>query len=475
VRKKRFAVIGAGPAGLVTAKTLLRADFEVQIFEKGSFVGGIWVQDNDNGRNFVYDNLCINTSKRLTEFGDFPFRDLKQKVPSHKDMALYMHQYAEHFGLLSKVEFRTEVLRVTPSDEQDYRWCVECSGGRTERFDSVAVCSGVFARPGPPSTLLRNFIGNYLHAAEYREPSRFLSRRVCVVGAGNSAADIASDLCASAARVVLVARSPVFVVPHFFFGLSTNDIARALQRSWIPDKVRSWVMRLLVRAVHGDLTEYGFKPLTHRVHATISSSIIPDICFGRVSVKNGIEDVSGSTIVFDDGTSEEFDDIVAATGYITEFPFLSPEVVEPQDNKLQLFKRIVPPGHPGLYFIGMINLDTPINFVCERQARWIVEYELGTACLPDEADMRTDIANKDRWVQATFGPSRRHSVQEDSRRYYCELAQELDKGRRRANRARSSRGEKARFPAIGETFQRLTSALRGRRESIGDRKCSGVK
>ena len=267
-----------------------------------------------------------------------PFRDLKQKVPSHKDMALYMHQYAEHFGLLSQVEFRTEVLRVTPSAEQEYRWRIECSDGHTEHFDSVAVCSGVFARPCPPSTLLRNFSGDYLHAAEYREPSRFLSRRVCVIGAGNSAVDIASDLCVSAAKVVLVARSPVFVVPHFFFGLSTNDIARALQRSWIPDKVRSGAMRLLVRAVHGDLTEYGFKPLTHRVHATISSSIIPDICFGRVTVKTGIEEISGSTIVFEDGISEEFDDIVAATGYITEFPFLSTEVVDPQDYKLELFR-----------------------------------------------------------------------------------------------------------------------------------------
>ena len=49
---RRVAIIGAGPAGLVSAKTMKESGFDVTVYEIGSVVGGTWVFDNDNGRNF---------------------------------------------------------------------------------------------------------------------------------------------------------------------------------------------------------------------------------------------------------------------------------------------------------------------------------------------------------------------------------------------------------------------------------------
>ena len=71
------------------------------------------------------------------------------------------------------------------------------------------------------------------------------------------------------------------------------------------------------------MTCLGFKPLRQRVHATISSTIVQDILFGRdCAVKQGIRSIEGSAITFVNGSQEDFDCIIAATGFVTEFPFL---------------------------------------------------------------------------------------------------------------------------------------------------------
>lgn len=432
MKKRRAAVVGAGPAGLVTAKTLLAAGLDVTIFEKGSFVGGTWVYDNDNGRQYLYRNLHINTSRALTAFRDFPFDASVQLIPDHRDLATYLKRYADHFGLTERVRFRSEVKEVQPIAGGRGGWTVSLANAAAETFDCVVVCTSPFADPIVPRDIEQVFTGELLHSSAYRAPEAFVGKRVCIIGAGNSAVDIASDICTTAARTVIVARSGVFVMPHTVMGRSIGDLNhRYLQKPWIPSGLRRRIIGLLVHIVHGRMTDHGFKPLKHRVHATISSTIIQDIIFKRVQVKNGIQSIEGDTVRFDDGSSEQFDSVIAATGFTTEFPFLSAEIIKPVGSRLDLFKRIVSPDWPGIYFVGMINLDTPINFACEKQAQWIAELELGGVTLPTPAEMHADVAAKQRWVEGRYGTAQRHGVQEESVLYYAELDRELKQGRRR--------------------------------------------
>jgi dimethylaniline monooxygenase (N-oxide forming) len=434
LQQRRVAVIGAGPAGLVTAKTLKDKGFKVVVYEKGSMVGGAWVYDNDNGRNYLYRNLHINTSRKLTQFADFPFDAATQRIPDHRDMARYLKAYAHQFDLYSLIRFRTDVVAIrppAPGAAGDMGWTVRTADSQEDAFDAIVVCTGPFARAAHAEEVRGGFAGEYLHSSGYRAPEAFVGKRVCIIGAGNSAVDIASDICTTAARTVLVARSPVLVMPHFVLGRAIGDIGALLQRRFIPTAFRRKVMGWLIRAVHGEMTSHGFKPLTHRVHATISSTIIQDILFERVAVKQGIATIADRDIGFVDGSREQFDCIIAATGFVTEFPFLSEDIVRPVNNRLDLYKRIAAPGWPGLYFVGMINLDTPINHACERQAQWIARVESEALILPSEDDMRADIAAKQVWVEEIFGHAVRHSLQEDSVKYYAELARALRLGWRR--------------------------------------------
>lgn len=431
--KRRVAIIGAGPAGLVSAKTMKEAGFDVTVYEIGSVVGGTWVFDNDNGRNFIYRNLHINTSKKLTAFEGWPFDPSVQRIPSHHDMARYLQSYAEHFDLYPHIRLKSEVtaIRQQPSSAGAKKWSVNVADGSAETFDIVIVCSGPYTRPLHASEIKDNFTGEYVHSADYRIPEIFQGKKVCVIGAANSAVDVASDICTITSGVTLVARSPVFIMPHILNGREMFDVMDIFQKKFVPASIRKWAINKLVRAVHGDMVKLGFKVPTHRIQPTISSTIVQDIIFERVLVRQGIRKVEGRMIEFVDGVREEFDTIIAATGFIKEFPFMEDSLVHKEAGHLDLYKRIVAPGRPGLYFVGMINVDTPINHALECQAKWIAAIEEHRLPLPNEIEMRADIAAAKNWAEQTFGGSQRHSLQEDRVRYFTGLERVLRKARRK--------------------------------------------
>jgi dimethylaniline monooxygenase (N-oxide forming) len=82
VAKRRVAIIGAGAAGVCSAKYLLEAGLNVEIYEIGTQIGGLWVYGNDNGRSSAYASLHINSEKRNTQFSDFPFPAEIQYFPA---------------------------------------------------------------------------------------------------------------------------------------------------------------------------------------------------------------------------------------------------------------------------------------------------------------------------------------------------------------------------------------------------------
>ena len=80
------AVIGAGPMGLAAAKTLKEQGIAFQGFEMHSDVGGLW--DIDAPRSTMYETAHLISSKRMTEFTDFPMADDVADYPSHRERPL---------------------------------------------------------------------------------------------------------------------------------------------------------------------------------------------------------------------------------------------------------------------------------------------------------------------------------------------------------------------------------------------------
>lgn len=437
-RSRRFAVIGAGASGLCCAKYLIQAGFEdVTIFEIGTKIGGLSCFNNDNEQSSAYRTLHINTAKNLTNFHDFPFREGMQMFPDHTDMHEYLVDYAGHFDLTRRIRFNTRVIDVRPATgcrPDAARWEVETAQGEVLSFDRVMVASGHLTVPMHVDKFRNDFTGEYVHSHHYREPEPFLGKRICVVGAGNSACDIASDVCVNAKNTVMVARSGVVIAPKLIFGYPYTDLTRKLEQKWVPDWLRRRISATVIRLIHGRMTDLGFKPLTQRAHPTSNAVLIQHIVYSRIAVKQGIDRIEGKRIYFLDGSNEEFDVLVAATGYRIDLPFISKAIVPIENNSVDLYKRMVAPGHNGLYFIGLLNTTTSLPNIFEHQMRWILPFELGRAVLPTVQEMRADIEAKKNFIGRYYNASLRHGIEEPHLIYFGELRKTLKASEDRARR-----------------------------------------
>jgi len=423
---KRIAVVGAGASGVISAKVLLGAGFkDVVVFEAGSQVGGLWVYDNDSGASVAYRNLHINTDIVVARLSDFDFEPGTSDYPHHTEMRAYLDRYADHFGVRPKIRFRTRVTDVSPIDGGG--WRVVAEGGEPERFDAVVIATGHLNEPRWPE-LPGVFAGGYMHSAQYRQPNAHADERVCIMGIGNSACDIACDLALIAQRVVVSTRTGTLIWPKWAFGFPLTRLQTRFEWPFLPPRVRTWLYktasRLIVWMIFGSMKQYGITLPAKKTHPTSNQFFLSHVKYRRITVKPGIEAIDGSRITFTDGTWEEFDSLIAATGYTVRFPFFKPELLNLEDTKLPFYKRVVPVKYRGLYFIGYFNLDSGLPPVFERQAQWVADLELGRCVLPPPEEMEADIELRQRELADKYLDRPRLNLEEEFVRYKAAIAAE---------------------------------------------------
>lgn len=434
--RRRVAVVGAGAAGLCAAKHLVSRGFEVVILEMGSRIGGLWVYENDNGASPAYLSLHVNSEAAVTAYKDFPFPEGTPLYPDHRQMTAYFEAYADRFGLRPLIRFRSKVVAVEPAPAEtggrSGGWIVRVEGAAPERFDAVVVASGHQSAPRHPP-FAKDFEGEYLHAHAYRVPEPFRDKNILVVGVGNSACDIAADVCVVAASTTMAARSPVLLMPRMFLGVPTARVLAKVEKPFVPWPVRRFVREAIARMAHGRMEQWGFVTPKTRTHPAGHHLLMSQFIWGRVTAKPGVERVSGREVTFADGSRRSFDTMIAATGYEVEVPFLSPEVSPVRGHWLELFHRVVRPGYPSLYFVGFFNVSGGGNVrMMDDQAEWVAAIEAGERGLPDEPTMAEAIRRERATIAKLYPASPRYGLELDPRLYRAELAREIRRGGRRA-------------------------------------------
>jgi hypothetical protein len=258
---------------------------------------------------------------------------------------------------------------------------------------------------------------------DYRVPEPFAGKRVLVVGTGNSAMDAAADIAGVAASVAVVARSPVLIMPRMLFGVPTARVLGRIERPWMPWPLRRTVRVLLATIVHGRMERWGLRTPKKRTHPTGHPTIMTHAAYGRVAFRPGIRHVEGTRIEFVDGCTKTFDVMLAATGYEVDLPFLSPDVVPVVGRRLDLYKRIFPPGRPNLYFIGYFNVSGGANIrMMDTQCRLLAAVCSGEVQLPDAAAMRADIEREKQMLRKLYPERPRYELELDPVDYPQQLA-----------------------------------------------------
>jgi hypothetical protein len=428
---EKVCIIGAGSSGITACQVLGARGIPYDCFEKGSMIGGNWRYENDNGVSSAYRSLHINSARKLMSYRAFPMPEDYPDYPSHEQIAAYFDAYAERFGLLEKISFRTEVVAAEPA-EDGWEVTVEDADGkrRTERYRSVLVANGHHWKPRwpePPFAGADEFAGEQVHAHYYREAEVLVGKRVLVLGIGNSAVDIAVESSRIAEKTFIAMRRGAYVLPKFLGGKPIDEAAPPFA-SRLPLPVQRFFMARLLKMTVGEMTDYGLPQPDHKLleaHPTVSSELLPRIGHGDISVKPNIERFGGGrTVRFADGSEEEIDLVVYCTGYEISFPFLAPEVFEARDNRMPLYRRLVAPDRPGLYFIGFIQPLGPIMPIAEAQSEWIADLLTGKATLPSDDEMRREISDYERWMAKRFVSSKRHTIEVDFHPYLRQIRQE---------------------------------------------------
>jgi dimethylaniline monooxygenase (N-oxide forming) len=386
MRGSRVAIIGAGPGGLVAAKYAIEAGFDVTVFEASDDLGGQW--HLTAGHSGVWPGMHTNTSRAMTAFSDFPAPAHYPLHPAAEQVHAYLRAYARAFGLIDRIQFRSPVESV--------RAGCEVNG---EPFDGVIIASGRFRKPSIPGAL-RAFEGKLLHAFDYPGADDFRDRRTLVYGNGISGLEIASDLATTAtASVGSAFRKPRYVIQKVVDGVSSDwqwyTLFGAIERRFLSSEEWGRRQRERVLRVAGNPADFGAPEPDADIRVaglSLCQDYLAQIREGAITCRPAIAAVKGSQVSFVDGSTDDYDTIICATGYDLDIPYLDRDLWSAVGPGMNLYQRTLHPDLPGFGVIGQFLAQGPYFPLLELQARWIVATWTGEVPVPEEARMRATIA-----------------------------------------------------------------------------------
>ncbi|MEU4673431.1 FAD-dependent oxidoreductase [Amycolatopsis sp. NPDC023774] len=311
-------VIGGGQAGLATTHALLTRGLRTVLLEAGAEPVGSWPR--------YYDNLTLFSPARYSSLPGLPFPGDPDRYPHRDEVVGYLRRYAARLD----ADIRTH-HRVTTVARDGDGFTVRTDSGDTVAAPAVIAATGGFSRPHRPALPgLDRFTGTVLHSADYRTPEPFTGQRVIVVGAGNSAVQIAAELAAHA-TVTLATRAPVRFEPQRPFG----------------------------RDVHFWSAAVGFDhlPIGHLLRSKPASPVLDAgayraaIAAGRTGQRRMFTHIEGSTVRWPDGSTDEADTIILATGFRPDVSYL--DSLGALRDRVPLHTRGVSTTVPGLGCVGL--------------------------------------------------------------------------------------------------------------------------
>ncbi|XP_053613918.1 senecionine N-oxygenase-like isoform X3 [Plodia interpunctella] len=374
ISNPRVCVIGAGIAGLTSARYLKEAGINFTVLEATRYVGGTWRYDprvdvDENGLTLftsMYKHLRTNLPKPAMEMPGYPLPAEMPSYPTWEQFYKYLQSYSKHFDLEKHIKFLHHVISVK-RDENVWRVKhkqVVTKEEYEEEYDFVVVGTGHYSKPHMPSIPgEEKFKGTIIHSHNYRLPDPFKNRRILFIGAGPSGMDISLDVAEVATRVVHSHHS----IANFKTPFPENYVRK-------PD----------VR----ELNETG--------------------------------------VTFVDDTFEEIDDIVYCTGYEYHYPFLdeSSGLTFAPHSVVPLYKYLVNVNQPTMVIMGLV-VRACLVIAIDAQARYTTALVKGNFSQPSRDEMMAEWQNRYDSLKSQGRPlSHIHLLDKKEDEYYADLTKE---------------------------------------------------
>ena len=313
---RRYAIIGAGPAGLLAARSLRQAGIPYDHFDKNPDVGGIW--DIRNDWSPMYETAHFISSKQMSHLPGYPMPEDYPDYPSHRQVFAYLRAFARDYGLLDGLELGTTVERI---DRLEGGWRVRLAGGDARDYAGLFLCSGNTWDPNLPS-YPGELTAEAIHSVRYRSPSQLRGKRVLVVGGGNSGCDIACDAAEHADEAIISLRRGYHFIPKYIMGEPADVFAG---RVTLPRFVEGPMFTALLRLLVGDLRRFGLPAPDHAVmesHPIMNTQILHHLGHGDLTYRPDVASFDGDRVTFVDRSTRQVDLVIFATGYKVSYPFM---------------------------------------------------------------------------------------------------------------------------------------------------------
>lgn len=406
---KKIAIIGAGPAGLVSAKSCLEAGLHPTVFEKSSSLGGVW-SGAENG--LAWNNMHTNISKWAVMFSDFPWEKEVQDFPLQNEVADYLKSYADAFHVTPHVNFQSEVQGVS---KQNGLWNVTVNG-RTEMFDAVIIASGFFAKSIQPDIDGSDiYEGKFFHSSACRPSDMHDENKVTVYGGSFSGYELAIEFARVSKNPITHAfKSPSWVLNRYVdvgngakLPLDLLSYSRELNPpspAKTPIEARQESISFFKDAfgnpgdAHPDLTMS--EDPTRPVFVVVSDGYLDAVRDGQIiPVRGSISHFNQNNLVLNSDETQkslQSDVVVMATGYRAALPYLDDQIkskiaYDEQDQFMPvlLHDTVWPKDIDGLAFVGFYR--GPYFGVVELQARWAAGVLAGNLPAPTSIEINAGV------------------------------------------------------------------------------------
>lgn len=318
-------IVGAGQAGLAAARAVSRAGLRPVVMEASGSPGGSWAH--------YYDSLTLFSPARFSELPGLRFPGDRDRYPRRDEVVSYLRQYAQTLEAEIHTNQRVSRIELERSPVGAGRFVAHAESGETFEGAGLVSASGGFSRPFTPDIPgLATFTGTVLHSSEYRTPDPYVNQRVVVVGAGNSAAQVAVEL-AEHADVTIASRAPLTFADPILLGRDLH---------W-------WVVKSRLDALPLGpwLASPPKQPVVDQDRYYSSA-----ITAGRPARRPMFTSLDGNEVTWADGTTEAVDVIIFATGYRPNLDYLAPlGALDPAGTPHH--RAGVSTTVPGLGFVGM--------------------------------------------------------------------------------------------------------------------------
>jgi putative flavoprotein involved in K+ transport len=316
-------IIGGGQSGLAAGQKLQEAGLRFKILEAQDQVTGSWPQ--------YYDSLELFSPALHSGLPGLPFPGDPQRYPKRDEVAQYLSVYAQHFSLPIHTG-----QRLVNAHKIDGGWRVQSASGDVWEAQTLIAATGGFGKPHQPNFPgQQEYLavgGKIIHSAAYRRPQDYSGKRMLVIGAGNSAIQIAYEL-AQHTHTTLTSHKPVQFMPQRIAGHDVHDWLKLSPYHNLP--LGSWFGTSSAGNKVLDTGRYrqalkqnkpNWRPLFSRFH------------------KRGA--------IWQNGDHETFDVVICATGFLPHLDYLATSgALNTRGNPLQ--RSGISQVLPGLYYLGL--------------------------------------------------------------------------------------------------------------------------